>query len=185
MTDNRFKELIAADKDMMIILTIIASLPLRDAWLAAGAIRNFIWNQLAYGIGFDADTDIDVVFFDPSLPYEANQVVEDFLNKKFPNYRWEVRNQAYMHSHCPNTEPYLSTCDAISKYPERCTAIALRRIDDQLELFAPYGLADVLAFECHPTPHFLLDKERLLLYQKRLVAKNWKEKWPKLRYFLD
>lgn len=62
MTDNRFKELIAADKDMMTILTIIASLPLRDAWLAAGAIRNFIWNQLAYGIGFDADTDIDVVF---------------------------------------------------------------------------------------------------------------------------
>lgn len=115
MTDNRFKELIAADKDMMTILTIIASLPLRDAWLAAGAIRNFIWNQLAYGIGFDADTDIDVVFFDPSLPYEANQIVEDFLNKKFPNYRWEVRNQAYMHSHCPNTEPYLSTCDAISQ----------------------------------------------------------------------
>lgn len=74
MTDNRFKELIAVDKDMMTILTIIASLPLRDAWLAAGAIRNFIWNQLAYGIGFDADTDIDVVFFDPSLPYEANQV---------------------------------------------------------------------------------------------------------------
>ncbi|CAN2923345.1 nucleotidyltransferase family protein [Streptococcus dysgalactiae] len=98
MTDNRFKELIAADKDMMTILTIIVTLPLADAWLAAGAIR---------------------------------------------------------------------------------------RIDDQLELFAPYGLADILAFECHPTPHFLSDKERLSLYQKRLVAKNWKEKWPQLRYFLD
>ena len=47
MTDNHFKELMAADKDMMTVLTIIASLPLADAWLAAGAIRNFMWNQLA------------------------------------------------------------------------------------------------------------------------------------------
>ena len=75
MTDNHFKELMAADKDMMTVLTIIASLPLADAWLAAGAIRNFMWNQLAYGIGFDNDTDIDVVFYDPSLPYEASQLL--------------------------------------------------------------------------------------------------------------
>ncbi|MDV6000402.1 UNVERIFIED_CONTAM: nucleotidyltransferase family protein [Streptococcus canis] len=185
MTDNRFKELMAADKDMMTVLTIIASLPLADAWLAAGAIRNFMWNQLAYGIGFDTDTDIDVVFYDPSLPYEASQLVENHLHQNFPNYRWEVRNQADMHCHSPNTKPYLSTCDAISKYPERCTAIGLRLIDDQLELFAPYGLADILAFECHPTPHFLADKERLLLYQKRLATKDWQKKWSQISYYLE
>ena len=32
--------------DMMAILTIIRDLELNDSWLAAGSVRNFIWNLL-------------------------------------------------------------------------------------------------------------------------------------------
>ena len=33
--------------DMMTILTIIRDLDLKDSWLAAGSVRNFIWNLLS------------------------------------------------------------------------------------------------------------------------------------------
>ena len=53
-----------ADKDLMTILTMIRSLQLKDSWLAAGSVRNFIWNYLSNQPGFDKETDVDVIFFD-------------------------------------------------------------------------------------------------------------------------
>ena len=53
--------------DMMAILTIIRDLELKDSWLAAGSIRNFIWNLLSDKPAFDRDTDVDVIFFDPDV----------------------------------------------------------------------------------------------------------------------
>lgn len=37
------KALFASDKELIAILTIIAELELPDAWLAAGALRNYVW----------------------------------------------------------------------------------------------------------------------------------------------
>ena len=46
-----------------------------------------------------------------------------------------------MHGHSPHTLPYTSSRDAISKYPERCTAIGARLDEEgQLEVFLPYTL---------------------------------------------
>ena len=56
--------------DMMAILTIIRDLELKDSWLAAGSVRNFIWNLLYDKPAFDRDTDVDVIFFDPDVSYE-------------------------------------------------------------------------------------------------------------------
>ena len=61
-----------------------------------------------------------------------------------------------MHQHSPHTAPYSSSCDAMSKYPERCTAVGLRLNEESdFELYAPYGLEDILNFQVRPTPHFL------------------------------
>ena len=71
----------------------------------------------------------------------------------------------------------------MSKYPERCTAVGLRlQADATLELFAPYGLEDILDFQVRPTPHFLENQDRMQLYQKRLSKKNWQEKWENLTF---
>lgn len=59
-------ELLASDSDIRAILEIIRSLELKDFWLAAGCVRNFIWNLLSERPGFDSETDVDVIFFDPS-----------------------------------------------------------------------------------------------------------------------
>ena len=146
--------------DMMAILTIIRNLGLKDSWLAAGSVRNFIWNLLSDKSPFDSETDVDVIFFDP-----------------------DVKNQVYMHLHSPHTAPYTSSRDAMSKYPERCTAVGLRLNEDStLELFAPYGLEDILKFQVSPTPHFLENEDRMKLYQERLSKKNWQEKWKNLTF---
>ena len=87
-----------------------------------------------------------------------------------------------MHLHSPNTRPYTSSQDAMSKYPERCTAVGLRLLENgQLELFAPYGLDDIFHFYVQPTPHFLEDISRRQLYNKRIQKKEWQKKWSKLQ----
>ena len=169
------------NSEMMAILTIIRDLELKDSWLAAGSIRNFIWNFLSDKPAFDRETDVDVIFFDPDVSYEETLALESKLRDDFPQYKWELKNQAYMHQHSPHTEPYVNSCDAMSKYPERCTAIGLRlHADATLELFAPYGLEDILNFQVSPTPHFLENDDRMKLYQQRLSKKNWQVKWKNL-----
>ena len=176
---DSFKE----NPDMMAILTIIRDLELQDSWLAAGSVRNFIWNLLSEKPAFDRETDVDVIFFDPEVSYEETLAIENKLREDFPQYQWELKNQAYMHQHSPHTEPYVNSCDAMSKYPERCTAIGLRlQVDATLELFAPYGLEDILNFQVSPTPHFLENEDRMKLYQQRLSKKNWREKWKNLTF---
>ena len=92
-----------------------------------------------------------------------------------------MKNQVYMHQHSPGTVPYRSACDAVSKYPEQCTALAVRlRKDGQLELFLPYGTKDIEDFIVQPTPHFLISPERLAVYTERMKKKEWQSKWPPL-----
>ena len=174
---------IQLNTDLMKILIIIRNLGLKDSWLAAGSIRNFIWNLLSDKSPFERETDVDVIFFDPDISYEETVSLEKKLREDFPQYQWELKNQVYMHQHSPHTVPYTSSRDAMSKYPERCTAVGLRLNEDStLELFAPYGLEDILNFQVHPTPHFLENEDRMKLYQTRLSKKNWQEKWKNLTF---
>ena len=169
--------------DIMTILTIIRDLALKDSWLAAGSVRNFIWNLLSGKLPFDSETDVDVIFFDPDVSYEETVSLEKKLREDFPQCQWELKNQVYMHQHSPHTAPYMSSRDAMSKYPERCTAVGLRLNEDStLDLFAPYGLEDILNFQVSPTPHFLENEDRMKLYQERLLKKNWQEKWKNLTF---
>ncbi|WP_394405927.1 nucleotidyltransferase family protein [Streptococcus sp. 20-1249] len=179
---ENWKKFFWQDADVQQILQIIKHLHLKDSWLCAGSVRNFIWNVLSDKPGFDRETDVDVIFYDPAISYEETCQLENELRRAFPQYCWELKNQVYMHVHNPNTLPYTDSRDAMSKYPETCTAIGLRLDENNgLELFAPYGLQVIEAFRVEPTPHFLADKERRQVYNARLKKKNWIEKWPNLK----
>jgi len=185
LTEETIVEQLQADPEMMAVLAIIRDLDLADAWLAAGAGRKFFLNQLSGRPGFDARTDMDLVFYDPVISYEETQQIEQELKKTYPQHAWEVKNQVYMHQHSPGTAPYHSACDAVSKYPEQCTALAVcLRNDGQLELFLPYGTRDIEDFIVQPTPHFLASPERLAVYRERMRKKDWKRKWPALQIIL-
>lgn len=169
------------DPSIMHILAIIAHLELKDAWLCAGTLRNYLWNYLSGKQGFDHSTDVDVIFFDPTLSYEETCLIEKNLKDKYPNYHWELKNQVYMHSHNPHTKPYLNSCDAIPKFPETCTAIGAQLTqDNKVILFTPFGLEDLLNFQVTPTPHFLSDSKRMEIYHQRLAHKCWETRWPEI-----
>lgn len=176
------EKLFLSDNELMGIFRIIAELDLQDCWLAAGTLRNYIWNILSDRPGLEDASDLDVVFYDPRISYEQTLDIQENLQQVYPKYKWEVKNQVYMHIHSPNTLPYQSARDAIAKYPERCTAIAGRLNKERdLELFLPYGTEDITNFILAPTPHFPEDLERMELYKSRLTKKNWLNKWPQLR----
>lgn len=180
MTELELVEYLISDPDMMAILSIIESLGLKDSWLAAGVVRNYIWNVVSGHSGFDKTTDIDVVFFDPNMTYEQTLVIQEQLLSQYPKYQWEVKNQCDMHTHSPDTAPYQSARDAISKYPETCTAVALRLSCGHLEVFAPYGIEVISSFIISPTPHFQASNARMKVYRERMAKKGWVEKWPQL-----
>ena len=59
LTEEAIVEQIQADPEMMKVLAIIRDLNLTDAWLAAGAVRNFIWNQDSGKRGLEARQAMD------------------------------------------------------------------------------------------------------------------------------
>ena len=162
------EKLIKQNSELMALLKIIHSFQLNDCWLCAGTLRNYIWDYLSTGstssnINF---SDIDVIFFDKNISYE--QTVE-------------IENQYYMNIHSPNTEKYVSSTDAVSKFPEKCTAIAARLNDNQeLEVFIPFGTNDLINFRVSPTPHYFSDKDRQMIYNERVKKKNWNIFWPNI-----
>lgn len=176
------RKLFESDPELMLLFRIIAELNLQDCWLAAGTLRNYVWNILTNRSGLEEASDLDVVFYDPRISYDETLALQADLDRRYPAYQWEVKNQVYMHSHNPNTQPYQSATDAIAKYPERCTAIAAR-LNEQghLDLFLPYGTADIEQFIVQPTPHFAADPARMKVYRDRMAKKDWTSKWPQLR----
>ncbi|MGT2755294.1 nucleotidyltransferase family protein [Streptococcus ovis] len=167
-TEKEIRCALFKDKDIRKILQILVELQLKDSWICAGTVRNFIWNLLSNQEGFDKETC----------------QIELELKKKYPQYKWEVKNQVYMHVHSPNTLPYTSSQDAITKYPETCTAVGIRLSNDgELELFCPYGLESITSFAVRPTPHFQVDEKRMVTYRQRLAKKDWFRKWPRLHVY--
>lgn len=181
MDTSDLKIVLENNQDIMAILTIIDALALKDSWLCAGTIRNFIWNYLSGNDMLDYLTDIDVIFYDQEISYEQTQKIEQKLKLAYPSYTWELKNQVYMHQYNPHTCPYKSSTDAISKFPETCTAIGIRLTKQhEIELFTPYGIDDLLCFRVLPTPYYLAHADRICYYNQRVCQKNWQTKWENL-----
>ncbi|BDH63952.1 hypothetical protein MTP05_01370 [Enterococcus sp. PLM3] len=182
MNEEEIKQIILENTQLKQILTIMESLQLQDCWLCAGTIRNFIWNYL-FGINeLDTTNDVDVVFFDPSISYEETLQIEKQLKRTYPEWNWELKNEVYMHIHNPETNPYKNSYDAIEKFPETCTSIAVRLNEKQLELMAPHGTEDLVRFIVQPTPYFKESAVRKQIYQERARQKNWKRKWANIQF---
>lgn len=175
-------QFIKETKELMKILYIIQDLHLPQGCLCAGTLRNAIWDNLS-GRDFRTINDIDVVYFDPDSPYEDSLNIQESLMKYYPSYDWEVKNEVYMHTHNPDTDPYISVEDAISKFPETPTAIGARLIKgNEIELIAPHGLQDLMNFTVRPTPFTACSLSRLEVFHQRIKKKNWHEEWPQIAY---
>ncbi len=160
---------------MMEILRVVRDLKLDDSWVGAGFIRNKVWD-VRHGFERTELNDIDVLYFNSETLTENEDVkIERYLKEQHPGINWSVKNQARMHIHNRHF-PYKNCEDAVARWPETATAIAVRlNFNHDLELIAPYGLDDLF--------HLYLKRSPLstdTLFQARLEKKQWQKQWPQL-----
>ncbi|MDF2720717.1 MAG: hypothetical protein K0Q59_392 [Paenibacillus sp.] len=183
-TEQQILHLVYEDAWMMDILRAARSLKLPDWWVCAGFVRSKIWDTLH---GFTTRTplpDVDVVYFDAdNREEETEKRLEAKLSRLLPGIPWSVKNEARMHLK-NDLPPYVSSVDAISKFPETATALGLTLdAQDQLTLAAPCGIDDVLQLVLRPTPLFAQQERLALIYEQRIAAKNWQAVWNRITVF--
>ncbi|WLR57674.1 nucleotidyltransferase family protein [Mesobacillus subterraneus] len=171
--------LIQSDEKMMEIIHTASILDLPDWWICAGFVRSKIWDTLH---GYKERTsipDVDVIYFDgANMDEKYEKKLENKLKKLMPDIPWSVKNQARMHR-VNRIPPYTSSEDAISKFPETATALGVNLDKEhELTLTAPCGIEGVLQMEVKPTPFFTETRERAVIFDERLINKNWTAKWP-------
>jgi uncharacterized protein len=175
-------QLVNEDEWMMNILVTAKSLNLPDWWVCAGFVRSKIWDVLH---GFSERTplpDVDVIYFDKSnIEEAAEKKLEEKLRSMNPNIPWSVKNEARMHL-VNDIPPYKSSVDAISKFPETVTALGVTLDDEnKVVLTAPCGVEDLVNLVVKPTPYFGETEEGARIYEERIVKKNWKGIWYKIK----
>ncbi|WP_421838997.1 nucleotidyltransferase family protein [Novosphingobium sp.] len=161
------------------LLGLVADLGLPDCWIAAGFVRNAVWDALHNRPPRPPLGDVDVIWFDPDRSQEwHDRSLEDALCVAAPSIDWSVKNQARMHTR-NNDPPYQSATDAMRYWPETATAVAARRSGrDQIEIASPLGLDDLLNLVLRPTQRFITEK--LAIYDERISSKDWTTEWPLL-----
>jgi hypothetical protein len=178
---NLIAEIIAQDPVGMKQLRAVRSLGLPDWCIAAGFVRNRVWDHL-HGIAPPTPlADIDVLYYDPAdLSKAPEQACEARLAALEPA-PWQVRNQARMHLP-KGLPPHQDTADSMTYWLETVTAVGIRlEADDSLTVVAPLGTDDLLGLCCRPTA---FGRTRRAEYEARIAAKRWRELWPRVR-FLD
>lgn len=162
------------------VLAMVRALHLPDCWVAAGFIRNAVWDHLHQRSPSPPAGDVDVIWFDPARtdPTEDRKY-EELLRLQEPSITWSVKNQARMHSR-NHDAPYASAADAMRFWPETATAVAVRRLaSDDCEVAAPLGLDDLFELILRPTARFCGEKRAV--FEDRMASKGWLENWPSLR----
>lgn len=175
-------DIIAQDPVGMKQLHAVRSLDLPDWCIAAGFVRNRVWDHLHGIVPPRPPADIDVIYFDaddtsktPEARHEAR------LAELMPGLPWQVRNQARMHVP-KGLPPHRNTADSMTHWLETVTGIGVRlERDDSLTVIAPLGVEDLLGLVCRPTA---FGRTRRGEYDARIAAKRWRALWPKVT-FLD
>ena len=168
---------------LMELLQATRELDLPDWYIAAGAIRNTVWNHLHGFPTQNNQQDVDVAYFDCSdLCEEKAESYQEALRSRVPAARWEVVNQAGAHQmECVKKfvrRPAKSSCEAIAYWSETATCVGVRlEKDNSFTVAAPHGLDDLMSLIVRAVPK---PYQSLQLYEQRVREKNWQTIWPKL-----
>jgi hypothetical protein len=142
------------------LLDRLASAGLPDAWLVAGCLFQTVWNGLSGRPPQENIRDYDIFYHDPTdLSWEAeDRAIRRFaaLCERIPA-KVELRNQARVHLWYEARfghpyPPLRDSRDGIDRFLVACTSVGLRRTGDGIEVYAPYGLADLYAGRLRPPP---------------------------------
>lgn len=181
-----FISILEKNKELMAMLDYISELNLPNFYIAAGSVFQTIWNyydnrELNYGI-----KDIDVIYFNNNdlsveKDLEYYNIINNYAKSKGFNYEIDVSNEARMHlwkmehNQGENIEPYKNSEDAISKWIATVHAIGITKENNQIKVYAPYGLSDIFSKTIRPIKHNENSKD---LYDKKVAG--WKERFNNL-----
>lgn len=168
---SQIRNVIQADPLRWHVLGVVRALRLPDCWVGAGFVRNAVWDHLHQRPPAPLDGDVDVIWYDPWQTDPAeDRKHEAALRAAEPSILWSVKNQARMHMRNGDA-PYASATEAMRRWPETATAVAVRRsYEDGCEIAAPFGLDDLLNLILRPTPCFA--RERRHIYAERFWTKR-------------
>jgi len=160
----------------MAALRVAAELNLPDWCLAAGFVRNLVWDQLHAYQRPTPLTDLDLIYFDVSNTDEQHDREFEARLNACLEAPWSVKNQARMH-HRNGDAPYRSTADAMSYWVEVETAVGVRlNRDGEIKLIAPFGLDSLLDGYVSLNPK----RPKPEAFAHRLAEKSWLTIWPQL-----
>ncbi|MFC5405841.1 nucleotidyltransferase family protein [Cohnella soli] len=160
-------------------LKAVQRLQLPEWCIAAGYVRNFVWDFLHAKIDETPLNDVDVLYYDLNdLSETTEKDYEKLLKQEIDKYNWSVKNQARMHDK-NNEAQYRSVEEAMRRWPETATSIgvSLEETTDQLRIIAPQGLDDLFNLVIRKSPLFK-DQD---YFQRRVREKEWLSKWPLLK----
>ena len=165
------------DPMRMEALRMAESLKLNDWCLAAGFVRNLVWDKVHSNAISTPLNDIDLIYFDPIRDaVDTDKAIESEL-RAASNLPWSVKNQARMHLRNGDA-PYLSTEHAMKHWVELETAIGARiSSSGDLELVAPFGVATLFASTVTINP----SRRKPADFAHRIESKRWLQLWPGLK----
>lgn len=176
----KLRSILLADAWFVEVLHAVLDSDLPDWAVGAGVIRNLVWDHLH---GFSTPTpvpDVDVAFFDPTdVRRERDEAIEAELRTRLPKVPCQVTNQAGVHlwyeakfGHA--IPPIRSLEDAISRWPETATSVAVRLLsDDRLLVFAPCGLEDLFNLVLRRNPKQVGEEYFRYRASTKAIASTW------------
>ncbi|MGM1047989.1 MAG: nucleotidyltransferase family protein [Bacillota bacterium] len=176
--EEKLINILKTNENLMRDLKWVRQLGLPHWCIAAGYVRNFVWDYLHGYADQTPLNDVDVLYFDPTdLREESEKYYDIQLINQYDKYNWSVKNQARMHTKNQD-DPFVSVADAMKRWPETVTAVGIRLDDDMnIEVIAPHGLEDLFQLIIRKSPYF---KDEAY-YKSRVSDKKWLDIWPQLR----
>lgn len=172
---ERIIKLIESDSMRMKALKAVRTLGLPDWLIAAGFVRNLIWNRL-YGTAVGLN-DVDVIYFcRQDSSEERDRRLEEEIHAVCPDLPWSITNQARMHV-SNGDRPHQSSLDAMSYWPEKQTCIGIT-LDHSGQMHVHHCFDLSLQFNGTITQN---PKRSLETFNRRVRSKGWLETWPLLR----
>lgn len=179
---NILKNILFLNPSFKKVLSILQKSGLKNYYVAAGSINQTVFNyyndlDLEHGI-----SDIDIVYFDEDISYEAEDKISKYLLNLLKDIKidFDIKNQARVHLWYKNKfgserPPYISVEHAIGTWGSTVTCVGVRLENDDFVVYAPYGLNDIFSQTLRPVKNGCFTKEG---YNTK--TNKWKNKWPSL-----
>jgi uncharacterized protein len=186
--EEELRAILTGNNWFVSVLRLVRERVLPDWVVGAGVIRNLVWDHVHGHKTATPVRDVDVAFFDPADPSrERDAQIERELSELMPSVPWEVTNQAGVHLWYEQKfgypiEPLRSIEDAVARWPDTATSVAVRlREDDTLQVVAPVGLDDLLGMVVRRNPRQVTRD----YCARRVREKRIPQRWPKVMIIDD